>query len=129
MSALLLKMDIARYFPVAAAHVDPQMPPERLSAQMTLEFAAKPSLPSITADRAREAGRNSAVNRAHSKDMPLPRGEWVESGCAGSLSRTRLSLEPISDVRSTPESGRHRSRKQCRLSANNGHRTALFASK
>ena len=69
------------------------MPPERLSAQATPDFAAKPSLPSVTADRAREAGQNSAVNRAHSEDRPLPRGEWAESGCAGSQLPTRLSLQ------------------------------------
>ena len=42
-------------------------------------------------------------------------------GCAGSLRPTRFSLELISDVRSTPESGRHRSRQRCWLSANSGH--------
>ena len=92
MSALLLKTDIARYFPVAIGNVDPKMPPERLAAEITPDFAAKPSLPSVAQDRAGEAGRYSAINRAHPDDRPLPRGQWAESRCAGSLLPTHLCL-------------------------------------
>jgi hypothetical protein len=50
MSALLLKTDIARYFPVAAAYVDPKMPPERLSERTRPKFSTKTSLLSLPED-------------------------------------------------------------------------------
>ena len=62
----------------------------------------------------------SARNSASPPDRYLFPVDQAERGCAASPALTRLSLEPISDVRFTPRSGHPERRNRCPLSARSG---------